>query len=146
VPYEDDLVDPDEPPPGPLGADVLVAVALGGALGAAGRYEAGLRWPVHAGQLPVTTLVVNTSGAFAIGLVLAILLARWPHHRYARPFLCVGVLGGWTTMSTLAVESGLLVRDGHALTAAAYVAVTLLAGVLATFVGVTAGRRWTDPA
>jgi CrcB protein len=118
-----------------------VAVGLGGALGATGRYEVGLRWPVLAGHFPTSTFVVNTTGAFAIGVVLAILLARYPDHRYARPFLGVGVLGGWTTMSTLAVEADLLVRDGHAGTAVAYVAVTTAAGLVATAIGVAAGRR-----
>src|SRR3954451_1912267 len=135
------MVDPDLPAPGRLGRDVLAAVAIGGALGTTARYEVGLRWPVAAGGFPTSTFVVNTTGAFAIGLVLAVLLARWPHHRHARPFLCVGVLGGWTTMSTFAVEADLLVRDGHATTAAAYVLATVVAGVLATSAGALAGRR-----
>src|SRR3954451_11683832 len=129
------MVDPDLPAPGRLGRDVLAAVAMGGALGTTARYEAGLHWPVTAPSFPTTTFVVNTSGAFAIGLILAVLLARWPQHRYARPFLCVGVLGGWTTMSTFAVESDLLVRDGHAGTAVMYVLATVAAGVLATTAG-----------
>jgi CrcB protein len=70
-----------------------------------------------------------------------VLLARWPEHRYARPFLCVGVLGGWTTMSTFAVEADLLVRDGHAGTAAVYVLVTTVVGLIATSAGLLGGRR-----
>ena len=137
----DELVDPDLPAPGRLGRDVLAAVAIGGALGTTARYEVGLRWPVAAGAFPTSTFVVNTTGAFAIGLILAVLLARWPQHRYARPFLCVGLLGGWTTMSTFAVEADLLVRDGHAGTTAIYVLATLVIGVLATTAGLLAGRR-----
>jgi CrcB protein len=141
VALPDEPVDPDQPASGRPGADVLLAVALGGAIGATARYEAGLRWPVHAGDFPTTTFLVNTTGAFAIGFVLTVLLARWPAHRYARPFLCVGLLGGWTTMSTLAVEADLLVRDGHAATATAYVVTTTIAGLLATVAGMVAGRR-----
>ncbi len=137
----DELVDPDLPAPGRLGRDVLAAVAMGGALGTTARYEVGLRWPVTAGTFPTSTFVVNTTGAFAIGLILAVLIAHWPHHRYARPFLCVGLLGGWTTMSTFAVESDLLVRDGHAATALLYVLATLVAGLLATSAGLLTGRR-----
>jgi CrcB protein len=136
----DELVDPDLPAPGRLGRDVLAAVAMGGALGTTARYEVGLRWPVTAGSFPTSTFVVNTTGAFAIGLILAVLLARWPQHRYARPFLCVGLLGGWTTMSTFAVEADLLIRDGHAGTAAAYVVATVGAGLLATAAGLLTGR------
>jgi CrcB protein len=137
----EELVDPDLPVPGRIGRDVLAAVAMGGALGTTARYEVGLRWPVTAGSFPTSTFVVNTTGAFAIGLVLAVLLARWPKHRYARPFLCVGLLGGWTTMSTFAVEADLLVRDGHASTAAGYVLATLALGMVATTAGLFAGRR-----
>ena len=137
----DELVDPDLPAPGRLGRDVLAAVAMGGALGTTARYEVGLRWPVRSGAFPTSTFVVNTTGAFAIGLILAVLIGRWPQHRYARPFLCVGLLGGWTTMSTFAVESDLLVRDGHPGTAALYVLATVVAGMLATAAGLLTGRR-----
>jgi len=120
--------------------DVLAAIAMGGVFGALGRYELGLAWPTQTGRLPWNTFAVNTSGAFLLGLILTLLLERMRAPRYARPFLCVGVLGAWTTMSTFAVETDLLVKDGHAPIAIAYVIVTVVAGLAAGWIGVGAGR------
>jgi CrcB protein len=125
--------------------DVLAAVAVGGFIGAFGRYELGLAWPTAAGHFPWTTFTINVSGAFLLGLTLTLLLERIGATRYARPFLCVGVLGAWTTMSTFAVEGDLLVKDGHAATALAYVMATLVFGVAATWIGVAVARTF-DPA
>ena len=124
--------------------DVLAAVGAGGFLGALGRYELALAWPTPAGRFPWTTFTINVSGAFLLGLVLALLLERMGATRYLRPFFCVGVLGAWTTMSTFAVEGDLLVKDGHAATAAAYVVATIVVGVTATWTGVAVARAF-DP-
>ena len=103
--------------------DVLAAVGAGGFLGALGRYELGVAWPTPAGHFPWTTFTINVSGAFALGLVLTLLLERVGPTRYVRPFFCVGVLGAWTTMSTFAVEGDLLVKSGRAAMAIVYVMV-----------------------
>jgi len=124
--------------------DVLAAVGAGGFLGALGRYELGLAWPTPAGHFPWTTFTINVSGAFVLGLVLTLLLERVGATRYVRPFFCVGVLGAWTTMSTFAVEGDVLVKDGHAATAVAYVLATLVVGIAATWAGVGVARTF-DP-
>jgi CrcB protein len=139
----DEPVDPDlEPRASQHRPDVLAAIAVGGAIGAFGRYEAGLHWPVRAGAFPTTTFLINTSGALLIGLVLVLIVERWSSPRLARPFAVIGVLGAWTTMSTLATESDLLVRDGHAMTALAYVVCTIVAGLAATWLGISVARRF----
>jgi len=120
-------------------------VGAGGFLGALARYELGLAWPTAAGHFPWTTFSINVSGAFVLGLTLTLLLEGVGSTRYVRPFFCVGVLGAWTTMSTLAVESDLLVKDGHATTALVYILATLVVGVSATWVGVALARA-IDPA
>jgi CrcB protein len=91
----------------------------------------------------VSTFVINSSGAFGLGLLLSTALARMdsPVWRYLRLFGCVGVLGAWTTMSTVAVESDTLVRGGSAALAAAYLAATMVAGVAAAAAGTATGRR-----
>jgi CrcB protein len=123
--------------------DVLAAVAAGGFVGALGRYELGLAWrTTGAGQFPWTTFTINVSGAFLLGLVLTLLLERVGPTQYLRPFLCVGVLGAWTTMSTFAVEGDLLVRDGHAATALTYGLATVLVGIAATKIGITLATRF----
>ena len=136
-------VDPDvEPPRSQHRPDVLAAIAVGGSIGAFARYEAGLHWPARTGSFPTTTFVINTSGALLIGLFLVLIVERWSSPRLARPFVCVGVLGAWTTMSTFATETDLLVRDGHTATALAYVLCTIAAGLTATWLGMSVGRRY----
>jgi len=143
--------DPGEPGPGHRPAvspvhrshpGVLLAIAAGGFLGALARYELQLAWPVHDGRFPVSTFVINSSGAFLLGLVLTTAMARMhsPVWRYVRLFGCVGTLGAWTTMSTVAVESDSLVRGGSAGLAAAYLAATMVAGVAAAAAGTATGR------
>ncbi len=154
-PIDPDLepADPSEPARGHRRAPVpvhrrhprvLAAIAAGGFVGALGRYELQLAWPVAPGHFPSSTFVINTSGAFLLGLVLTVSVERdrvrtttW---RYIRLFACVGVLGAWTTMSTVAVEADALVRSGTVGTAAAYLTATTAAGAAAAAVGTAMGR------
>jgi CrcB protein len=119
---------------------LLVLVAVGGALGALARYEVGLQTHAAMGSFPWPTFVINMTGSFALGLLVALVGARFPTNRWARPLLGVGFLGGYTTFSTFAVEADLLVRDGHAGLAAVYVMASVLGGVAACAVGAVAGR------
>jgi fluoride exporter len=128
----------------------LAAIGLGGFVGAWGRYELGLAWPTTPNTFPVTTFVINTSGAFLLGLVLTLLVERVGVSRlrdHIRHFGCVGVLGSWTTMSALAVETDALVHGGKAWVALVYVAATVVAGVAAVAAGIAIGRlgRGTEP-
>jgi fluoride exporter len=120
---------------------ILGSIAIGGFLGALARYGVGLALPAPSSGFPLGTFVVNTSGAFAIGLVLTTILERFAHTTVARPFLCVGFLGAWTTVSTVASDSVLLAREGRMLVAAGYVAATLVCGVPAAACGIRIGRR-----
>ncbi len=61
------------------------------------------------------------------------------HTLWARPLLGIGVLGAFTTFSSLASETSLLLRDGHAATAAAYLAASLSLGIVAAFAGLLVG-------
>jgi CrcB protein len=138
----DEPFDPDyEPRQRRHRPDVLTAVAIGGAIGAFGRYESNVHWPISPGTFPTTTFVVNTSGSLLIGVLMVLIVERWRSPRLARPFLCVGILGGWTTMSTFATEAVLLLRDGKVLIALAYVVATVAAGLPATWLGIFATRR-----
>jgi CrcB protein len=123
---------------------VLAAIALGGALGALSRYEVSVTWPVGPGHFPASTLVINTSGAFLLGLILTVSMERertlTPVWRYVRLFACVGFLGSWTTMSTIAVETDSLVRATAWGLALAYLAATVSAGVVAAALGTATGR------
>jgi CrcB protein len=125
---------------------VLAAVAAGGALGAPARYGIALAVTVTPGTFPWGTFWINISGSFAIGLLLAVLLDRCPADRFVRPFLATGFLGAYTTYSTFAVETDLLVRNGHGSLALAYVTASFLGGLAAAWSGLLAGRAVAVPA
>ncbi|WP_436847167.1 CrcB family protein [Streptomyces buecherae] len=117
---------------------VLAVVAAGGALGASARYGAGLLWPTEPDAFPWTTLGVNVVGCALIGVFLVVLQEAWQAPPLVRPFVATGVLGGFTTFSTYAVDVERLVHDGEVATALGYLALTPLAALTAVW-GAAAG-------
>jgi fluoride exporter len=115
--------------------------AVGGALGALGRWALGDVLPVQPGGWPWATLLVNLSGCLLLGVLTGLLAARDPEPAWARPFLAVGVLGGWTTYSAFAVEVVRAADVGALGLAAGYVLASVAGGVLATATGVLLARR-----
>ena len=95
---------------------------------------------MQANGFPWATFDVNVSGSFALGVVMALVLERFPPTRYVRPFIATGFLGGYTTYSTFVVETDLLIKNDHSLVAAAYVAASLVVGCLAVWVGLWVAR------
>ncbi len=152
----DEVVDPDVDlhDPAQVGEtrprewDLIAAIAIGGLIGAEARYGIGLLLPHRAGQFPWATVVVNASGCLLIGVLMVVLLELTAPHRLARPFLGVGILGGYTTFSTFAVDTELLILHDRVLPASLYVLVTLVlclsgvwvATVLTRLVGRLAGQ------
>lgn len=120
---------------------ILAAIAVGGALGAMARELVGEALPTAPGDLPWGTFLINVSGSVLIGILMAVLGLRPAHHRLLRPFLGVGILGGFTTFSAYVVQSHELVRSGHPLVAIVYLAATWLAALLAVVIGVWLVRR-----
>ena len=133
------LPSPPDPAPAPS-LSTAVAVAAGGAIGTVARYEIGLAWPVASGAFPWTTLTINLVGSFVLGVVLTVVAADSVAAHRTRAFAAVGVCGGFTTFSTVMVETVLLGRDGDAGLGALYTLVSLLAGLAAVVVGVMAAR------
>ncbi|WP_030675387.1 fluoride efflux transporter FluC [Streptomyces sp. NRRL B-1347] len=129
--------------PGPAQAQgpVLAAVAAGGAAGAAARYGAALLWPTATAAFPWTTLAVNALGCAVIGVFMVLVTEAWHAHRLVRPFFGTGVLGGFTTFSTYAVDIQRLIGDGHARTALACLALTPLAALAAVWTAASTTRR-----
>ena len=115
-------------------------VAFGGALGALARWAVSEAFAPSPGGWPWATLLVNLTGCLLIGVLLAVLLERYPAAPWLRPFLATGVLGGYTTYSTFAVDVVRLVDDGAPVVAAGYVAASVLGGVLAGVAGLALGR------
>ncbi|WP_414930947.1 fluoride efflux transporter CrcB [Streptomyces sp. Je 1-369] len=120
---------------------VVAAVAAGGGLGAAARYAVSLGWPTAPESFPFPTLLVNAAGCAAIGVLMVLVTEVRTAHPLVRPFLGTGFLGGFTTFSTYAVDIERLVRDGHARTGLAYLALTLIAALAAVWGAVWTTRR-----
>lgn len=125
---------------------ILAAIALGGALGATARYGVAQLVHVAPDSFPWATFWTNVTGSFALGLILALVLERFPPTRYLRPFVATGFLGAYTTYSTFAVETVLLTKDGHDAIALAYAASSLAIGFAAVWAGMWAARIVPFPA
>jgi CrcB protein len=122
---------------------VLLAIAVGGMLGTPARYAVGRVVHVAPDTFPWSTFVVNLSGSLVLGVLLTLIIERWPPSRYLRPFAAIGFLGAYTTFSTYTVETDLLVKDGQTGVALAYVLSSLLLGLVAVYAGIVIGRLWS---
>ncbi|GAB2973918.1 fluoride efflux transporter FluC [Nocardioides montaniterrae] len=123
-------------------ADLLPVIALGGALGALARW--GMAHALPATGFAWSTVTTNLVGCALIGVLMALMIDRWSHTRFVRPFLGVGVLGGFTTFSTSQLDTHRLLADGRPAVALAYVATTLVGGVLAVWLGLVGTRKVLD--
>ncbi len=122
----------------------LLLVAMGGALGAVGRFWLGGVLLRHVGSgFPWGTLTVNLIGSFAAGFLAIWLEGRGPAALYWRAFLIVGVLGALTTYSALMLECLLYARSQRSGLMLGYLVITLLSGLTLVWLGarVASGLR-----
>ncbi|MBX5468163.1 MAG: CrcB family protein [Firmicutes bacterium] len=115
-------------------------VALGGALGALARYAAMRGLPDA--PWPWAILAVNLSGAYAIGVVMACSVEWGRMSSRSRMFWGVGVLGGYTTFSTLIAGTLALVDENRAGAAAGYLALSVVGGIAGTWLGLVTVRAY----
>jgi fluoride exporter len=120
--------------------DLLAVIAVGGALGSLARWGVGELVPWNGEGFPWATFVENVSGALALGVLMVLLLDVWPPRRYVRPFVGVGLLGGYTTFSTYMLEARDLLAGGRVPVALAYLGGTLVTGLLAVWAGIVLAR------
>jgi CrcB protein len=117
----------------------ILLVALGGGVGAALRGAIDLLAARAGLAAPPATLAINLVGSFVAGLLVALIVERGALPAELRPLLIVGLLGGFTTFSAFAVQT-LRLGEGAPLSALAYVAASLLLGLLAAAAGLAIGR------
>ena len=119
----------------------IVAIGIAGALGALARYGVD-GWISR--RLPSTfpwgTFAVNVSGALVLGFLMTVLTEQVTAAPWVRSGLTIGLLGGYTTFSTLSYESYRLLEGGALGLAAANVLGSAAAGLCAVYLGVVAGR------
>ena len=118
-------------------------MAGGGAIGASARYLIGAWIPTTIGSgFPWATFLINVSGSFLIGAVLG-LVQTGVLPAGARPFLAVGVLGGYTTFSSFSYETLTLISKGDYAPALLYSLGQVALGLAAVYAGlflVTGGK------
>jgi CrcB protein len=115
----------------------LVAISVGGLLGANARYLVS-RWATDrwGSAIPWGTLLINVSGSFVLGFYLTLVTERFAGRATTRLFVATGFLGAYTTFSAFSYEAVMLIQHGEPLRAVAYVAVSLLGGLAAAVAGV----------
>jgi CrcB protein len=118
-------------------------VAAGGALGAALRYYLGGTLLARVAEpFPTATFVINVTGSFVVGFFLTVVTERAhlsPHWRLA---VAVGFVGAYTTFSTFEYETAKLMEEGELTRALLNVLLSVVAGLLAVWLGIFAARKF----
>ena len=120
---------------------LYLIVFLGAGIGGA------LRHGVNVGSarlfglgFPTGTVIVNIIGSFAMGLLAGYFAFRPGTSQHVRLFLTTGVLGGFTTFSAFSLDTALLIERHAYATAAGYVAGSVVASIVALFIGLALFR------
>lgn len=122
----------------PREATLLAAAAVGGAIGASARWAVGVGFDItDSASFPWHTFLVNVVGSLLIGVAVS----RIERGTAIWSFVVTGLLGGFTTMSSLAVESDDLAEAGSSTTLAVYVVATVAIAIAAVVAGERMGRR-----
>jgi len=117
-----------------------LAVGIGGFVGAIARYLLGTYIGSRYGmRFPYGTFVINMTGCFLIGLVLAV-LARTTASTYWRYLIPIGFIGAYTTFSTFEYETLRAIQDGQMLTGLLNIGLSVIVGFIAVWAGDALGR------
>lgn len=119
----------------------LLLVALGGGIGAAGRFGVSLAMPGRPGEWPWATFLINISGSLLIGFLAGWLATRGGAGEPWRLFLGVGVLGGFTTFSAYSLETMRMIERNDWAGASTYAIGSVVAGLIAVGLGLLVAKR-----
>jgi len=115
-----------------MNLQLILAVAIGGAIGSVTRYLVG----IGSGKLfgvgfPWGTLIINVTGSFLIGAFVGLFEIKWDLPQVARVFLTVGICGGYTTFSTFSLDAWYLIERGQTAASTAYMLGSVVLSVAA---------------
>lgn len=113
----------------------IIAIAVGGALGALGRYWVSGLLNNAVYKLPYGTLVCNVLGSFLMGVCFVLILEKSRLSPEMRPLLMVGFMGAFTTFSTFSMETIAMLQEGHVMSAAIYILLSVLLCLVALYGG-----------
>jgi fluoride exporter len=120
---------------------LVLAIALGGAAGALGRYGVDSLIERRSDSLfPWATFTINMTGCLLVGFVIAALVDRHRAPSWLRAGLVIGFCGALTTFSTFAQETLDLLEARDVAVAVVSVAASVALGVFAVLVGIRVGR------
>lgn len=122
-----------------MSGQAFIWVALGGALGAVGRYLVGLSLKTASG-FPWATMSVNILGSLLMGLVIGWLSRQNGGSDALRLFVAVGILGGFTTFSAFSMDLFTLLERRDIAATTLYLGGSLLGGLVAFIIGFMALR------
>ena len=121
--------------------NMLVAIAIGGAVGALGRHFVNVAMGSLLGTgFPWGTVTVNIVGSFLMGVLIHMLAVSWNVSPEMRALLTVGALGAFTTFSTFSLDVVTMYERDALLLVGVYVVVSVVASIGALFVGLRLAR------
>lgn len=119
----------------------VLFVGLGGAAGSILRYFTNVvTMKYYAASFPLATFIVNVVGCFLAGLIFGLITQETTEARNLKFLLITGFCGGFTTFSAFALENVRLMNSGSTSTAVAYTAASIVAGLLAVWIGLIITR------
>lgn len=120
---------------------VALWVALGGAIGAVLRYVLNIGIAKVAGSdFPWHTMLINITGSFVMGVLVALMAQRWNVSNEVRAFLTTGILGGYTTFSSFSLDFAVLFERKAYAMAGAYALGSVVISLIAVFLGMALAR------
>ncbi len=114
----------------------LLSVATGGAVGALARYwVSGVLVNNAQFKLPYGTMLCNVLGSFLMGIIFVLIMEKARLSPELRPLLMVGFLGAFTTFSTFSLEAVTMLQEGHIMSAAIYILMSVVLCMVALYSG-----------
>ncbi|MTI11271.1 fluoride efflux transporter CrcB [Curvivirga aplysinae] len=124
--------------------NMILAIAAGGAVGALARHFFA-HWinSQMAGHFPWGIMLCNILGAFLMGALIEMSAMHWSLSQEFRAFLVVGILGSFTTFSTFALDTVLLMQRGQSFMMILYVGVSVAGAIIALMLAMMFVRQFT---